>query len=82
MRVEERAHVVELARLAPGERSEFEQPMLGPARKQAEDVAKIRPRLDAAEPRAREERGEDRVDLAAVVAPDEEPILPVMRSSA
>jgi transposase len=39
------------------------------------DVAQVRPWLDVAESRAREQRGEGRVDSAGVVATDEEPIL-------
>jgi hypothetical protein len=48
--------------------------MLGPGRKQAEDVAEVGPWLDVAEPAAREKRCEGRVDGASVVVPDEEPL--------
>jgi len=48
--------------------------MLWPAGQQAQDVAQVRPGLDVAEPTTREQRGEDGVDVAAVVAADEEPV--------
>jgi len=47
----------------------------GPSGDQAEQVAQVRPGLDAEHPAAGEQRREDGVDAAAVVAADEEPVL-------
>lgn len=49
--------------------------MLRPARKQAEDVAEVRPGLDAVELAGGEERGEGGVDRAPLVATDEDLVL-------
>jgi len=73
--LEERLHVGALTRFVPGDGSEIEETMLGPAREETEDVAQIGPRLDVAESAAREEGGEEGVDGATVVAADEEPVL-------
>src|SRR4051794_56995 len=73
--VEQATHVVALGGSLPLERREIEERVRRPARQEREDVAQVRPRLDGAELRAREQRGEGRVHGAAVVAADEEPVL-------
>ncbi len=49
--------------------------MPGPAGQQAEQVPHVSEWFDLVHPAAREERDEDRVDVGAVVAADEEPVL-------
>jgi hypothetical protein len=58
--------------LVPVERRELEERVFRPLRQEAEDVAEIRPGLDGEELAAREERREECVDGAGVVAADEE----------
>src|SRR5262245_655645 len=60
--LEQASDVVAVAGGLPVDRCQLEQSMLGPGRQQAEDVAQVSPRLDVAEPRAREQRGEGRVN--------------------
>src|SRR5262249_54392326 len=60
--------------LVPVSGSELEDAAQGPVRQEAEEVAQVSPRLDLVKLAAREQRDESRVDLAAVVATDEEPI--------
>ena len=75
VRVERGASLREVSRGGPVDRRELEEAMLGPRRQEAEEVADVRPRLDAAEAAAGEQRREQRVDGAALVAADEEPVL-------
>jgi RNA-directed DNA polymerase len=72
--VEQGLDAFEGAGLIPVEGSEVEQTVLGPTREQAEDVAQVRPWLDIAESAAREQRGEEGIDGAGVVAADKEPV--------
>jgi hypothetical protein len=62
--------------LAPICGRQLEHPMEWPSRQEAEEVAHVAERLNLVQAAAREERDEGGVDLAAVVAADEEPILP------
>lgn len=48
--------------------------MLGPLRQETEEVAEIRPGLDGEELTAREERREEGIHGAGIVATDEEPV--------
>src|SRR5919109_3601601 len=61
--------------LAPVGRRELEDAVAGPAWKQAEQVAHVREGLNLVQAAAGQQRHEGRVDLAAVVAADEEPVL-------
>jgi hypothetical protein len=61
-----------LTRLAPSNRRKVEEPVLWPARQQAEDIAQVGPWLDVAESAAREQRSEGGIDGTRVVAADEE----------
>jgi hypothetical protein len=72
--VEEYTDIVALTCLGPSDGREVEEAMVWPAREQAEDVAQVRPWFDAAESTAGEQRGEEGVDRAPLVAADEEPI--------
>src|SRR5579863_1224602 len=78
--VEQGLDVVEGSGLVPVEGCEIEQTVLGPTREQAEDVAQVRPGLDIAESAAREQRGEEGVDDAGVIAADKEPVPTIMHS--
>ena len=71
-----RSHVLTSARLRSVQRSEIEHLVRRPVREQAEEIAQVRPCFDLAELGAREERGEGRVYGSAIVAADEEPVLP------
>jgi hypothetical protein len=68
--------------LAPIGRGELEDAVAGPAGHEAEQVAHVREGLDLVDATAGQERHEDGVDLASVVAADEEPVLPIMARSA
>jgi len=65
----ERQAEAKLLREEPVELGELEEPVLRPLRKEAEDVAEIRPRVDREELTAREERREQRVDGAGLSLP-------------
>jgi hypothetical protein len=65
-----------LERLAPVGGRELEDAMARPSGQQAEEVAHVRAGLDLLQAAARQKRHEGRVDLPAVVTPDEKPILP------
>ena len=67
--------------LAPVRRGELEDAVAGPTGHQAEQVAHVREGLEFVEAAAGQERHEDGVGLASVVAADEEPVLPIMKSS-
>ena len=71
-----------LERLLPVRGGELEDPRARPRGQQAEQVAEIRLRLDPVELAAREERDEEGVRAGAFVAAKEDPVLPVMPSSA
>ena len=79
---EEPPNLFSLARLVPRDGRKLERAVLGSLREQAEDVAQVRPGLDVAGTATREQRREERVDGAAVVAADEEPVFATMRRSA
>src|SRR5262245_16018044 len=68
--------VVLLARLVPVDGRELENAVSGPAGQEAQEVAQVCPGLDVVEPAAGEQRDEGRVDVAGVVAADEEPVAP------
>ena len=53
-----------------------------PARQETEEIAQVGPGLDVVELAAREQRHEGRVDVAAVVTADKQPILSLMARSA
>src|SRR6476469_9671468 len=61
--------------LLPVSGSALEHPARRPARQKAEQVAHVAERLDLVQAAAGQQRHEGRVDLAAVVAADEEPVL-------
>src|SRR5262252_7657233 len=60
--------------LVPVDRGELEHASMRPAGQQAEQVAQVAPGLDRVKLAACEQRDEGRVDLACVVAADEEPV--------
>src|SRR6516162_3090406 len=60
--------------LLPINRCQLEHTLAIPTRQQAEQVAHVCERFDAVELAAREQRDESRVDIAAFVASDEQPI--------
>src|SRR5262245_19019139 len=63
-----------LESLVPIRRRELEHPATGPARQEAEEIAQVRPRLDAVQRAAREERYEHGVDQGAVIGADKNPV--------
>jgi len=63
----------------PVRRREFEDAMRGPSGQEAEQVAEIGPRFEAVKLAAGEQRYEGAVGLAAVVAAEEQPVLPADR---
>jgi hypothetical protein len=74
--------VVLLAGLLPVGRSELEQTSLRPIGQQTQQVAQVVARFDAVPTAACQQRHENRVHLAAVVAPDEEPVAAAERFTA
>src|SRR5215831_7102209 len=66
--------VLVLQSLLPISGSELEDAAAGPAGQQAQKIAQVAPRLDLVELAAREQGHEGRVDGAAVLAADEEPV--------
>src|SRR5690242_12521390 len=67
--------VLLLEGLLPVGGGELEDALRGPARDEAEQVAQVGGGLELVELAAREQRDEGRVHLAAVVAPQEQPVL-------
>ena len=63
-----------LESLLPIGGSQLEDALGGPSRQEAEQIADVGERLDPVEPGAGQERDEDGVDLAPVLATDEDPI--------
>src|SRR4051812_9714461 len=61
--------------------SELEQALSGPGADQAQQIADVAVRLDVVEPSAGEQGDEGCVDVATVVAAEEEPVFAVMESS-
>ena len=74
VRVEGLLSLAFLEGLAPVGGGELEDAVAGPARKQAEQVTDVRQGLDPVQAAAGQERDEGGVDLASVVAANEEPI--------
>src|SRR6266511_6101931 len=67
--------VLLLEGLLPVGGGELEDALRGPARYEAEQVAQVGRGLELVELAAREQRDEGRIHIAAVVAPQEQPIL-------
>jgi len=67
--------VLILEGLLPLGGGEFEDAAARPAGKQAEEIAQVGPRLDVVELATGQQGDEGGVDLACIVAPDEEPVL-------
>src|SRR5947208_3456694 len=76
VRVEGLLSLAFLEGLSPGGGGELEDAVMGPARKQAEQVSYVRKGLDLVQAAAGQQRHDGGVDLPAVVAADEEPVLP------
>ena len=74
--------VLLLQGLVPVGRGEFQDSALGPRGQQAQEVAQVGEGLDPVELATREEGDESCVGPTALVAADEDPIVPAMPSSA
>src|SRR4051812_49436443 len=77
--VEPLLSVLVLEGLLPVDGGQVEDAGAGPAREQAEEIAEVAPGLDVVELAAREQGDEGCVDLAGVVAPDEQPVFSAHR---
>src|SRR4051812_42928683 len=75
VRVEGLLSVAFLEGLAPVGGSELKYAVIGPTRKQAEQISHVRGGLDLVEATTGQQRHDGRVDLASVVAAPEEPVL-------